>query len=69
LILTAAGVVVLRPRSTNKPVAVPALDRQQLLLQVARLDEDFDRSPRSDAERQAYEQRRSELLRRARSLS
>ena len=69
LILTAVGVAALRPRTAPETAVVTAFDRGELLLQVAQLDDDFERSDASDRDRQAYEQRRTELLRLIRSLS
>ena len=69
LILTGVGVVVLRPRPVLDTGEIPGPDREQLLLQVARLDEDFEASDSSALDRDAYLQRRIELLRRIRSLS
>lgn len=69
LVLTAVGVAVLRPRATDPPVRIPTASRDELLLRVAQLDEDFERSGRSPGERDAYQQRRTELLRRLRALS
>jgi hypothetical protein len=67
LVLAAGGMVALR-RTTARPKPVPIDGRQDLLLQLARLDEDFEgqQSP-SRAAKQEYKQRRGELLLRLKS--
>ena len=67
--LVVVGGIVLRPRSPNELVALRAKNRQQLILEVARLDEDFEGRDRSEVERKSYERRRAELLRTIRGLS
>ena len=69
LVLTAVGVAALRPRMGPEAAVVTTPDRKELLLEVAQLDEDFETSDPTDRDRQAYEQRRTELLRLIRSLS
>ena len=70
LTLVVVGSIVLRPRSPNELVALRVESRQQLMLEVARLDEDFDgRGGGSESERKSYERRRAELLRTIRELS
>ena len=70
LTLVVVGSIVLRPRSPNELVALRVESRQQLMLEVARLDEDFDgRGWGSESERKSYERRRAELLRTIRELS
>ena len=69
LMLVVVGGIVLRPRSPNELVALRAKNRQQLILEVARLDEDFEGRDRSEVERKSYERRRAELLRTIRGLS
>ncbi|MGB0542731.1 MAG: hypothetical protein ACPGPI_03375 [Longimicrobiales bacterium] len=69
LLLTAVGVSVLRPRAAPEDGPVTASNRHDLLVEIARLDEEFERSGTADAEQVAYQQRRTELLRRIRSLS
>jgi len=66
LVLAASGVMALTsgPRSSR----VPVIDRASLLLQVAHLDEDFERSEATPADRRVYERRRAELLARIRSV-
>jgi hypothetical protein len=67
-ILAAGGLLVLRPgRGALEVVAKP--DRSGLLLAVARLDEDFHAGERSEAERDAYERRRADLLQQIRAES
>lgn len=66
LILTGAGLLILRP--AGAPIPAPAaLDRDTLLLHVAQLDEDFEPSTASPAERSVYERRRAELIRKIRA--
>jgi hypothetical protein len=64
LVLTAGGVLALRGRDTS-PRAVPADDRRAILVELARLDEEFERkaAPSSSARRE-YQRRRAELMRR-----
>lgn len=69
LMLVVVGGIVLRPRSPKELVALRAKNRQQLILEVARLDEDFEGRDRSEVERKSYERRRAELLRTIRELS
>ena len=69
LLLTAVGISVLRPRAAPEAPLVITSNRHELLMAVARLDEEFERSGKADAEQVAYQQRRTELLRRIRSLS
>lgn len=72
LVLAAVGLVAFRRASTRSPAPAPSRSepRQALLLELARLDEDFERqrSPTAAA-KQAYQQRRAELLRRLKSSS
>jgi hypothetical protein len=83
LVLGAMGVYVLRPAGTPVPAssgpatgrpsvaadgAGGALDREALLHEVARLDEDFAGLDAGPAERRRYEARRAELIRRIRAL-
>jgi len=64
LVLAGGGLLALRGHAGRRASA-PAGDRQAILLQIARLDEDFERkaSP-SAAARRDYERRRGELMRR-----
>jgi hypothetical protein len=63
LVLAAGGLLALRGRA--RPVALPAEDRRQLVLRLARLDEDFERGPSpSPAAEREYRRRRAELIRR-----
>jgi hypothetical protein len=67
LVLAAAGLFAFRGGGRLAPAA--AGDRGALLLQVARLDEEFETSSApSDAAFRTYERRRSELVRRLRAL-
>ncbi len=83
IVLGGAGLYVLRPRPTpvgaggsaavvdeDRPrrAAPPSVEREALLHQIARLDEDFASGPRGAEERVEYERRRSALLRRVRAL-
>jgi hypothetical protein len=63
LALAGGGLLALRGRSTG--TTAPALDRRAILVQVARLDEEFERSaaPSSAAKRE-YERHRAVLMRR-----
>ena len=67
MILAVSGLVAVRAGGARvAPTNGGA--RQELLTQVARLDEDFHASDsRSDAARRTYDQRRAKLLRRLRS--
>jgi hypothetical protein len=67
LVLAAGGLIALK-RTTARPKAVRVDGRQDLLLQLARLDEDFEarRSP-SAAAKQEYQQQRADLLHRLKS--
>lgn len=67
LVLTAGGLFALR--GDARPAPVPVVDRSALLLQVARLDEEFEalNAPPPAATR-AYHRRRSELVRQLRAL-
>ena len=70
LVLAGAAVLLLRPgRGSSSPEPRPAVDRNALLLRVARLDEEFDRPGLSGAEREEYRRRRADLLRRIRQMS
>ncbi len=61
LVLAAGGLVALRGGAGPAPVQVD--DRQALLVQLARLDEEFEReSTPSAAARRDYQQRRAELM-------
>jgi len=65
LVLTAAGLVALRTRTPAQ--AAPGASRDALLLEVARLDEEFEAiAAPSTARRRAYQRRRRELLGRLR---
>ena len=61
LVLAAGGLVALRGRAGTAPVRID--DRQALLVQLARLDEEFERKsgPSTTAKRE-YQQRRAELI-------
>jgi len=69
LVLAAGGLVALR-RASPRPEPARTDPRQALLLELARLDEDFERkrSP-SAAARQEYQTQRAELIRRVKSSS
>jgi len=66
VVLAGGGLLALRTRG-GSGTAVPAGDRQAILVQLAHLDEEFERrkSP-SAAARREYQRRRAELLRRVR---
>lgn len=67
LVLTGAGLVALRSAPRRVAVVSPVGDdRAALLHAVAQLDVEFERGDGSEAERQAYQQRRAELIRRIR---
>ena len=64
LVLAGGGLLALRGRQEG-PRPVPAGDRQAILVQVARLDEEFERKAQpSAAARREYQRRRAELVRR-----
>jgi hypothetical protein len=69
LLLSAAGLLALRNRAPSVgPTAV--MDRSALLLQVARLDEEFERNPSpTSSEHKVYERHRSYLMRQLRGDS
>jgi hypothetical protein len=69
LVLVVVGSIVLRPRSPNELVALRVKSRQQLMIEVARLDEGFEVRERSESERKSYERRRAELIRTIRELN
>jgi hypothetical protein len=61
LVLAAGGLAALRGRAA--PAAAPVADRQAILVQLAGLDEAFERkSTRSAADRREYQRRRAELM-------
>jgi hypothetical protein len=64
-ILTLGGILALRARSTRAAETAPSNKRQDLLLQVARLDEEYQReaSP-SEARTREYRAQRAALLQR-----
>ena len=84
LVLGAAGLYVLRPGMGPVPASATAMassvdppgesradaasERRALLLEVARLDEDFAAREAGPGERRRYEARRAELIRRIRAL-
>jgi hypothetical protein len=63
-VFAGAGLMVLRSGSHSAPV--PVLDRNALLLAVARLDEAFEDAHATPEQRRTYERRRTELLRQIR---
>jgi hypothetical protein len=65
LVLAGGGLLALRGRGGSAPT--PAGDRQAILLQIAQLDEEFERraSPSATARRE-YERRRGDLMRQLR---
>jgi len=64
IVLTGGGLLALRARSPGAR-AVPAEDRRAVLVQLARLDEEFERQGGSSpAAKREHQRRRSELLRR-----
>jgi len=69
LVLTAAGVFVLRTDRGPGPSPAVTADRTSLLREVARLDDAFDGANASVQERATYERRRAALIRRIRALS
>ena len=67
MVLTVGGLMAVRAGG-GTPDGSAGGGRQELLVRVARLDDDFyARDGRPDSERRAYERRRAELLRRLRS--
>ena len=67
LVLTVSGLVAIR--SGRGPTLVrEADDRQSLLTQVARLDEEFENGEDTAVARRAYERRRADLVGRIRSV-
>jgi hypothetical protein len=70
LVLAAAAVLLLRPGRGPSPLdAQTPVDREALLVRVARLDEEFDRPGLTPEEREEYRRRRADLLRRIREAS
>lgn len=66
LILAGGGLLALKQR--GRPAAAPTPDREAILLQVARLDEEFQSSgSHSKAAERAYKKRRAELIDRLRT--
>ena len=67
LVLTASGLVALR---SGRPPALARLadGRESLLLQVARLDLDFESGEATPASQRTYDRRRAELIQRIRSV-
>lgn len=68
LILTMSGVLLLRPEPGPAAAAGRAVDRESLLREVARLDEDFESGTPDQAETRAYRRRRAELIDQIRSV-
>jgi len=70
LVLAGVGLLAFRRASARPAPSLRADARQALLLELARLDEDFEsrRSPNAAAKR-AYGERRAELMRRLKSSS
>ena len=69
LILTASGVLLLRPaQGARGPQAVSGPDRDALLRQVARLDDEFEAGEGTEADTRAYRRRRAELIEQIRSV-
>jgi len=69
LTLAAAGVWAVRATALRPTPAVPPPERRALILEIARLDDDFASSVApSPEERGAYEARRTELMRRLRTM-
>jgi hypothetical protein len=68
LVLAAAAAILLHPGRSPAP-AEPAPDRNALLLRVAQLDEEFDRPDLAAPDLDEYRRRRTDLLRRIRSVS
>lgn len=65
MVLTVAGLLTMRGRGATPATAGPG--RRELLLEIARLDEDFSRlEAPSEGRRRAYEKRRRALLERVR---
>jgi hypothetical protein len=64
LILAGAGLLALRGGGAPATVVVAPADRRSLLMEIARLDETFDRPELTSEERRTYRRRRAELLRR-----
>jgi hypothetical protein len=69
MLLTAGGVLAIRGgRRTPAPTSVPVPGRRELMVEVARLDEDFEAlAEPSVAQTSAYRRRRAELMRSLRS--
>ena len=68
LILIAVGAVILRPQNQNHRLTLGASDREQLMMEIALLDEEFAMKKCSDEERRDYEERRIRLLQVIREL-
>lgn len=69
LLLAAAGLVAFR-RGSGRPAPVRIDARQSLLIELARLDEDFQsKGSPSKSEKLAYQERRTEMLRRLKTSS
>jgi len=66
LVLGGGGLIALRPRGGAVPNRIA--DRPSLLVQVARLDEEFEGADAPPAARREYERRRSELIHEIRAL-
>lgn len=64
LILAGAGLLALRRDGVPSVVEPAPVDRTSLLMEIARLDESFDRPELTSEERRTYRRRRAELLRR-----
>jgi hypothetical protein len=67
LVLTGAGLLILRAPRTAPSRAPVAPDREALLFQIARLDEGFDLENASPDARKVYERKRAELIRQVRA--
>ncbi len=69
LLLAAGGLIAFR-RGSARPAPVRGNVRQSLLVELARLDEEFQSKPSpSKSEKLAYQERRTEMLRRLKSIS
>lgn len=66
MVLGGGGLVALRPRGI--PVQNRVVSRPALLLQVARLDEEFESGAATPPARREYERRRAEMIREIRSV-
>jgi len=68
MILTVSGVLLFRAQPDRAPAGRTGPDRDALLREVARLDENFEASEPDQAQTRAYRRRRAELIAQIRSV-